>query len=129
MLEWLDDHRALVYGFAGSFVLGLLVLLGLMIFLVRMRPDALTKERPRGDSRALKIGRNILGWLLIAAGVAMLALPGPGLVVMLLGMTLADFPGKRRLQRWIISRRQVLGPINRLRKRFGREAVKVDGGE
>jgi hypothetical protein len=133
LLDWLDQHRSIVYGIAGSLLLGLLGLIGGTIFVVRMRPDALTKRRlpwkdgkgPKSARAALWLGRNILGWLLIAAGLAMLLLPGPGLVVLLLGLTMADFPGKHRVQLWLFSRRRILGPINRMRKRFGRPPLEI----
>jgi uncharacterized protein (TIGR02611 family) len=55
----------------------------------------------RGPVRALvvKIGVTVLGPLVIAAGVAMLVLPGPGLVVMALGAGLLalEYDWARRL--------------------------------
>jgi hypothetical protein len=47
-------------------------------------------------------------------------IPGPGLLVILIGITVMDFPGKRRLERWVVGRPGVLGAINRLRRRYGR---------
>ena len=38
-----------------------------------------------GTSKAARIGLEILGWLLLAAGVAALVLPGPGLLLVALG--------------------------------------------
>jgi hypothetical protein len=133
LLNWCNDHRPLLYGVGASFLLGFLGLIGATITIVRMRPDALVKEKTKrttggggkGGRAALHIGKNIAGWLLILAGLAMLILPGPGLVVILLGLTLADFPGKRRIQLWIFSRKRILGPINRLRKRFHRPPLQV----
>ena len=37
-------------------------------------------------SKAARIGLEILGWLLLAAGVAALILPGPGLLLLALGL-------------------------------------------
>src|SRR6478752_1081133 len=37
-------------------------------------------------SKAARIGLEILGWLLLAAGVAALVLPGPGLLLLALGL-------------------------------------------
>jgi uncharacterized protein (TIGR02611 family) len=55
----------------------------------------------RGPVRALvvKVGVTVLGPLVIAAGVAMLVLPGPGLVVMALGAALLalEYDWARRL--------------------------------
>ena len=73
----------------------------------------------------LLVGRNVLGCLLIAAGVAMLVLPGQGVLTILVGTMLVDFPGKRRLERWIVERGPVLRAMNWLRERAGREPFAV----
>lgn len=57
----------------------------------------------------------LLGLLLSVPGV-----PGQGLLTILLGLILLDFPGKRRLERAILSRPGILKRINRLRYRYGR---------
>ena len=76
---------------------------------------------------AFLIGKNLLGYLLILAGIAMLVLPGQGVLTILLGIILADVPGKYRLERWAVSRPAVLGAINGLRRRAGREPLVLDG--
>ncbi len=76
---------------------------------------------------AFLIGKNLLGYLLILAGIVMLALPGQGVLTILLGIILADMPGKYRLERWAVSRPAVLGAINALRRRAGREPLILDG--
>jgi hypothetical protein len=68
----------------------------------------------------LVIGKSLLGYVFIAAGVLMLVLPGQGMLTILVGIILVDFPGKYRLERWIVTRRPVLRFINRLRRRAGR---------
>lgn len=107
------------------------------VVIVRLPANYFTDEAQRrreADGRrpgrmAWRIAKNALGWLLIVAGVAMLALPGPGLLVLLMGVMLADFPGKRGLQRWIISRRSVFKTSNAVRRRFGRPPLEApDGG-
>jgi hypothetical protein len=57
----------------------------------------------------------------------MLLLPGQGLLTILVGILITEFPGKYRLARWIITRRRVLSAINWLRKRAGREPLRVEG--
>ncbi len=47
--------------------------------------------------------RNLYGGLLIIAGVIMLFTPGQGLLTLLAGFLLLDFPGKRRTWRKILS--------------------------
>lgn len=77
--------------------------------------------------RWLGVGaKNVVGFLLVVLGVAMTVLPGPGLLTILLGVALLDFPGKRELERKIISRPQMLQAINKLRARFHKEPLLLD---
>jgi hypothetical protein len=59
---------------------------------------------------------------MVMAGVLLTlpGVPGPGLVLILLGATLVDFPGKRRLTRMLIRRKSIHGTIDWLRARFGK---------
>jgi hypothetical protein len=68
--------------------------------------------------------KNVLGLLLIIAGLVMLLVPGQGLLTVVVGLVLTDFPGKFRLQRWIVSRKSVWRSIQWLRKRAGKEPLK-----
>ncbi|MDX1764296.1 MAG: hypothetical protein R3231_08245, partial [bacterium] len=74
---------------------------------------------------AVLIGKNLLGLLFLATGVVLLFLPGQGLVMGLIGIMLMDFPGKFGLERWIIRQKSVLGTVNWLRTRAGREALEI----
>jgi hypothetical protein len=67
--------------------------------------------------------KNLMGYVLIAAGIAMLVLPGQGMVTMLLGIILVDLPGKYRLERWLVARGPVFRSINWLRRRAGRDPL------
>lgn len=67
--------------------------------------------------------KNLLGAILLLAGAAMLVLPGQGLLTMVVGLLLMDFPGKRRFERWIVFQPRVLRAINWLRHRAGREPL------
>src|SRR5688500_5885404 len=49
----------------------------------------------------LLLGKNILGCILIVMGLAMLVLPGQGLLTILIGTLLLDFPGKFKFERWL----------------------------
>jgi len=70
--------------------------------------------------------KNILGLVLVAAGVVMLFLPGQGLLTIFLGIVLMNFPGKYRLERYIVSRGPVLRGVNWIRRRAGVEELRVD---
>ena len=66
--------------------------------------------------------RNLVGWLLIVLGVllSLPGVPGQGVLTILMGVMLVDFPGKYRAERWLLTRRGVLAGVNKLRARLGR---------
>jgi hypothetical protein len=75
-----------------------------------------------------RIAKNLLGLGLVALGIALSVpgVPGQGLLTVLIGLILLDFPGKRGLERRLVARPSVLGTINRLRARFGRPPMELD---
>lgn len=75
---------------------------------------------------ALLLVRNLLGYVVILMGIAMLVLPGQGLLTIIIGLMLINFPGKYRLERWLMSRPPILRSANWLRKKAGYEPLIVD---
>jgi hypothetical protein len=96
---------------------------------IRMPADAFVTKRPVVPTGTASGWRPIL-WVVkntIGAGLFLLGLvlalplvPGPGALFMLLGLGIADFPGKRRLELRLLRLPRVLSSINGLRARFGR---------
>ncbi len=78
------------------------------------------KQHPLPRTLAL-IAKNMLGGVVILLGMVMAlpGIPGQGLLMMIVGVTILDFPGKRRLERRLIARPRILRSINTLRARFG----------
>ena len=74
---------------------------------------------------ALLVLKNLLGAVLLIAGIAMLVLPGQGLLTIFVSLTLLNFPGKYRLERWVISKRAVFRSINWIRKRRGHRPLQA----
>lgn len=70
----------------------------------------------------LCIVRNLFGYFLIVLGVVLSlpGVPGQGVLTILMGVLLIDFPGKHRAERWLLMRRGVLTAVNKLRARLGR---------
>jgi hypothetical protein len=70
---------------------------------------------------ALVLGvlKNILGGILLVLGLIMLVTPGQGLLTILIGLLLMNFPGKYVLERWLVLRPGVLRALNWLRRRRG----------
>ena len=74
------------------------------------------------------IGKNLLGVILVILGVllSLPGVPGQGVLTILLGVMLLDFPGRRRFERWIVSRPKVFKTVNKLRKRFNKPPLVLD---
>ena len=74
--------------------------------------------------------KNFLGILLVVLGgiMSLPIIPGPGILILVLGVMLLDFPGKRRLEQWLVRRATVLKAMNRLRQRYGKPPLVVEGG-
>ena len=64
----------------------------------------------------LIVFRNALGAVLLAAGVVMLFIPGQGLLTILIGLALIDFPGKHTLLIRLFSNPRVFNAANRIRR-------------
>jgi hypothetical protein len=118
----------------GIFLVSLVGSALLAIFILcRLPPDYLRREhpslsltpRPRWRQVPITIGKNLLGVLLIVAGVVMSVpgVPGQGLLTIVIGVMLLDFPGKLAMERRLLMRPSVFGSINKLRVRFRREPL------
>lgn len=70
--------------------------------------------------------KNFLGLILLVAGIGMLLLPGQGLLTMLMGILLLDFPGKRRVERRLIGLPGVLSSANWIRRRAGAPPLRLE---
>ncbi len=119
------------------FVVSFTVNLAIVSFiLVKLPTDYFQKNRqtklwsgPRPAVHATKvIGRNILGVLLVGLGIIMSlpGVPGQGLLTVLLGLTLVDFPGKRNVERKLLKRPAITNAITSLRQRFGKPPLQLD---
>lgn len=111
---------------AFTFVLSLLML----PWLLRKIPEDYFRHRHTESSWVLLLTprnllRNLLGTPVLLAGVSMLVLPGQGLITIVLGLVIMQFPGKFALERWIISRQGVLQAVNWMRKRSGAPELRL----
>lgn len=121
----------------GIFVVTFLISLAIVSFiLVKLPADYFKKAHktklwsgPRPALHAAEvIGKNILGVLLIAVGIVMSipGVPGQGLLTVLLGIMLVDFPGKHRVEQKLLKRPSIVQAITHLRSRFGKPPLQLD---
>jgi hypothetical protein len=66
------------------------------------------------------VAKNAIGAIFLFAGFLMLFLPGQGILTMLIGVSMLDFPGKRKVEAKMIGRPAVLNVINGMREKFGK---------
>ena len=130
LFDWAASHPVLLAKLTlVSVVLAVIYAAGIFFAIVRMSPDYFadkkhseaTWRRRHPLLRWLVIClKNIVGSGVMFLGIAMLVLPGQGILTILIGLTFLDFPGKRRLEMWIVRRPSICQGINRLRRRAGR---------
>lgn len=136
MPAFLEQYQTLLTWLAaGSAVMLLISILTLPLLAVLLPADFLQRIDPARDKPlpptdwrgrhpamrlTLRILKNMLGVLLTIAGLAMLVLPGQGLITLAFALLLLDLPGKRKLQARLLRSPRLIKPINKLRVRLGR---------
>lgn len=85
-------------------------------------------DRPPVIRALAIIGKNLLGVALVVVGIllSLPGVPGQGMLTILLGIMLLDFPGKPRFEHWLVSRPKILHAINKLRHKFSKPALVLD---
>jgi hypothetical protein len=125
IIDWLGQHEVLLFWLgAGSLIIFLISPVVVAGLVVRI-PEDYFFDPHRHISRLHRLHpaiwllivlfKNIVGVVVFLAGVAMLVLPGQGLLTMLIGLLLIDFPGKFALERRLICRPGVLRAVNWIR--------------
>lgn len=135
-VSFLQDHKAafwwIALGSAAIFVGSLMLVPWLVTripadyFLSQHRPTLpFANRHPLLRGLGL-VAKNLVGFILVVAGLAMLFLPGQGLLTIVIGMLLVDFPGKHRLEGNIIRRRPIARSVNWLRQKRGVEPLNLE---
>lgn len=117
--------RAALLVVSGASLAGLLLAVAAFPVVLRRLPADWFDRPPAPVGARLRerpgrtLGRLALGGLLVAAGVAMLALPGQGLLTLAVGLLVLDLPHTRRLAGRLARRPAVARALQALRKRGG----------
>ncbi|MFK8078640.1 MAG: PGPGW domain-containing protein [Granulosicoccus sp.] len=126
ILSWLVQYKHLFSSFA---LLGVLLLVTSLVatpwLVARLPKDYLIKaglrQKPHGLVRTvIYCVRALIGLILVVLGFVLMLTPGPGLVVLIVGISLAEFPGKQRLLVSIATQPHVLKSLNWMRTQRGR---------
>ena len=129
MFDWIQEHGNILYILAALSPVSLIVIAAIAPLVIVRMPDnyftqthrqKVVKPTHPAYRYSLLILKNTLGSLFVVAGFLMLFVPGQGLLTILIGLMLMDFPGKYRIERWLVSNTGVLKPLNWLREKKGK---------
>jgi hypothetical protein len=124
ILAELSAHKEL------ALILTLSSLLAVPWLIARAPRDFFTRDDKaykKQISLPLKVLKNLAGLVLIGMGVAMLLLPGQGILTLVVGLALVDGPGKHALLVRIAQRASVMRALNYFRRRAQREPFDAPG--
>jgi hypothetical protein len=136
--DWLRAHEAIFWWFGVFTVLSYIAIpFVIRAVVIRMSPDYFLHRGPPPDSwRAqhpaarigLVIAKNLCGVLLVLVGIIQsvpVLVPGFGLLTILIGILLLNFPGKRALELRIMRNTTVLRAVNAVRAKAGRAPIEM----
>jgi hypothetical protein len=133
MLDWLSKHAWWMAILSGA--LGVLSMLIGFAILMRLPEDHFLRRAEGSDpvpSRSpvrggMLILKNLAGIGIMIAGLIMALplVPGPGLIMVIIGLSMTNFPWKRKLEVKILSAPLALDTVNWLRARIGRPPLRL----
>lgn len=141
MFDWLPawTREPAFLGAAGVVSIVTIVASALLlpILVARLPPDYFVRESRHGpfhDQHPVvaflgHVAKNALGAMLVLAGLVMLMLPGQGVLTVLAGIFLLDFPRKRQLELWLVRRPALARALNWLRDRRGQPPLILESEE
>ncbi|MBX2836527.1 MAG: hypothetical protein KTR35_06715 [Gammaproteobacteria bacterium] len=124
--EWISSHADLITAFS---VIGLLLFACTIVaapWLIAQLPvDYFVRQKPselsRGPQRwALFLIRNVLGLTLLVAGLILLVTPGPGVLVLIAGLSTCDFPHKHALILRLAQKPKIFDSLNWMRAKYSK---------
>jgi hypothetical protein len=117
--------KALEYGMiAFSVVMFVASIVAIPIVVRRLSPDHFVRPPPKHSLRT-KVMLNASGALLIALGIAMLVLPGQGIIAILFGMSMMDVRIKHRVLRRLLTQSKIQEAVQQLRSKAGKPPLVI----
>ena len=133
-IQWFSDHPEILMGLGiSSIFIFLLSIIGISWFVANIPEDYFLESKRKSTKwheqkpilRLVVIfGKNIIGVLLIIGGLLMLVLPGQGLLTMVTGLLLINYPGKYRLERKLVSKPSIFRTLNWIRIKANKPPLK-----
>jgi archaellum biogenesis protein FlaJ (TadC family) len=136
IIDWINNNEAFIWWLVFSSLIIFIVTLFLVPFILTKLPvdyfssSARHRMPSSGQHPLLRVVlfslKNSIGLLLVIAGIFMLVLPGQGILTIITGFLLLNFPGKYRVERWLVKRHYVHRVITWIRRRAGKADLLLD---
>ncbi len=136
-VNWMQTHSSILW-LAGvsSILIFLATLIGLPLLIIKLPENYLLDRRAYSLRKYVigtpfdipyQIAKNLLGGLLVVCGLAMLVLPGQGLLTIFSGLLLLKFPGKQKVIHAILRWKSVLKTANWIRRKAHKPPLRWPG--
>ena len=134
LILWFSDHPGLLIGLgASSIIIFITSILGISWFVAQIPEDYFlsSKRKPSKWKEqtpilrlAVLFGKNIIGLSLIIGGLLMLVLPGQGLLTIVTGLLLINYPGKYKLEQKLVAMPSIFRALNWIRVKANKPPLK-----
>ncbi len=127
LLNWWNQYSFFFSALAGlSLLLFVLSIAATPWFIASLPSDYLqpktdNPKRSGAFGALLRTLKNVFGFLLVVLGLILMITPGPGLIVLLVGISVAEFPGKQQLLVKIAVQPNVFRSLNWMRFKHGKQ--------
>jgi archaellum biogenesis protein FlaJ (TadC family) len=135
MIDFINDHENVLLWLAiGSFLVFIVSILLIPWIVTRIPSDYFThpkrqkylwSDQPLAIRLLFIFLKNILGVILVLGGIVLLLLPGQGILTILIGLIIMDFPYKYKVEIWIIKHPFILRVINKLRSKVKQQPLEI----
>ncbi|MDH3608481.1 MAG: PGPGW domain-containing protein [Gammaproteobacteria bacterium] len=136
IIELLHNYKNELFIFAWLSVVLLIVSIAIIPWVVIKIPDDYFHEHYRVRvskssghpliAQLLAGLKNLVGFIFVIFGILMLILPGQGILTILIGLFLMNFPGKYQFERKIVSLPRVLKSLNWIRAKANKPPLVVE---
>ena len=133
-IQWFANHPEVLIGMGiSSIFIFLISILGISWFIAQIPEDYfLRSKRQPSKWREKKpilrfvvmFGKNLIGLSLIIGGLLMLVLPGQGLLTIVTGLLLVNYPGKYKLEQKLSSMPSIFRALNWIRLKAKKPPLK-----
>ena len=124
-IQWFANHPEVLIGMGiSSIFIFLISILGISWFVAQIPEDYFLRSK-RQPSKwqeqkpilrfVVMFGKNLIGLSLIIGGLLMLVLPGQGLLTIVTGLLLVNYPGKYKLEQKLSSMPSIFRALNWIR--------------